>query len=101
MVSELFLERPKCELNFPIVAIREPVSCHEPLPCKSPSLSSHLLFESDTFIFNLTPFVEPNTNILYLVMGYPLVRYYYFNFIKHNKIYNNQLTMPLQNLIFP
>ena len=58
MFSELFVERIKCELDFPIAGMGEPVPCHEPLPCKSCELSSHLLIELDTFIFNLTPFVE-------------------------------------------
>ena len=52
------MERIKFELDFPIAGRGKPVSCHEPLPCKSCEFSSHLLVELDTFIFNLTPIVE-------------------------------------------
>ena len=40
------------------------------------------------------------TNLLYLVMGHPLVMGQYFHFVKSNKTYNNSLTIPLEKLIF-
>jgi len=39
------------------------------------------------------------TNVLYLVMGHPLVMGHYFHFVKSNKTYNNSLTIHLEKLI--
>ena len=39
-------------------------------------------------------------NVLYLVMGHPLVMGHYFHFVKSNKTYNNSLTIYLEKLIF-
>ena len=41
-----------------------------------------------------------NHNVLYLVMGHPLVMGQYFHFVKSNKTYNNPLTIHLKKLIF-
>jgi len=40
------------------------------------------------------------SNVLYLVMGHPLVMGHYFHFVKSNKTYNNSLTIHLEKLIF-
>jgi len=39
-------------------------------------------------------------NVLYLVMGHPLVMGHYFHLVKSNKTYNNSLTIYLEKLIF-
>jgi len=39
-------------------------------------------------------------NVLYLVMGHPLVMGHYCHFVKSNKTYNNSLTIHLEKLIF-
>ena len=47
---------------------------------------------------NYSHFLVPN--VLYLVMGHPLVMGQYFHFVKTNKTYNNPLTIHLKKLIF-
>jgi len=46
------------------------------------------------------PEVQPSHNVLYLVMGHPLVMGHYFHFVKSNKTYNNSVTIYLEKLIF-
>jgi len=41
-----------------------------------------------------------STNVLYLVMGHPLVMGQYFHFVKSNKTYNNSRTIHLKKRIF-
>jgi len=44
--------------------------------------------------------VDSRHNVLYLVIGHPLVMGYYFHFVKSNKTYNNPLTIHPEKLIF-
>jgi len=43
VVSQLFVEIIKCELDFPLVAMGEPDPCREPLPQESRYSLSNLL----------------------------------------------------------
>jgi len=54
-------------------------------------------YSKDEKIGKLFP---PPHNVLYLVMGHPLVMGQYFHMMKSNKIYNIQLAMYLKKLIF-
>ena len=52
----------------------------------------------ETFTVNFA--VDTEHNVLYLVMGHPLVMGHYFHFVKSNKTYNNSLTIHQEKLIF-